>query len=384
MENKTQTSNKRQSKSSLDQGKKRISSPNQHHKRRTHALRTNKISLSDKRIALTNAQETDLKEVEDKSIKKILSSDIKIEQGKNIIYFAGTHPGTDESGTIKENQDSFSFIENVFGLDNCNIYSVMDGHGTNGHFVSQFCGEALKKFFSDENNFITKKEKGKLTKDLLYQKLTSNNYSLLKKFFNKLQEDLINASFDTHFSGTTMVVIYQIDNKIICSNIGDSRAILVSNIGNEDFQAIKLSNDQKPTNPEEQKRIEESGGEIATCDDEKENEGIKRVWVKGEKFPGIAISRTLGDEVAKSVGVICTPEFIEKNYSSESYIIVASDGLWEFYSDEQVKDLSYKQFLSGDYIGLVKTLMIEVSGEWGAEGPIRDDITVICHVLNKK
>ncbi len=384
MENKTQTSNKRQSKSSLDQGKKRISSPNQHHKRRTHALRTNKISLSDKRIALTNAQETDLKEVEDKSIKKILSSDIKIEQGKNIIYFAGTYPGTDESGTIKENQDSFSFIENVFGLDNCNIYSVMDGHGTNGHFVSQFCGEALKKFFSDENNFITKKEKGKLTKDLLYQKLTSNNYSLLKKFFNKLQEDLINASFDTHFSGTTMVVIYQIDNKIICSNIGDSRAILVSNIGNEDFQAIKLSNDQKPTNPEEQKRIEESGGEIATCDDEKENEGIKRVWVKGEKFPGIAISRTLGDEVAKSVGVICTPEFIEKNYTSESYIIVASDGLWEFYSDEQVKDLSYKQFLSGDYIGLVKTLMIEVSGEWGAEGPIRDDITVICHVLNKK
>jgi serine/threonine protein phosphatase PrpC len=384
MENKTQTSNKRQSKSSLDQGKKRISSPNQHHKRRTHALRTNKISLSDKRIALTNAQETDLKEVEDKSIKKILSSDIKIEQGKNIIYFAGTHPGTDESGTIKENQDSFSFIENVFGLDNCNIYSVMDGHGTNGHFVSQFCGEALKKFFSDENNIITKKEKGKLTKDLLYQKLTSNNYSLLKKFFNKLQEDLINASFDTHFSGTTMVVIYQIDNKIICSNIGDSRAILVSNIGNEDFQAIKLSNDQKPTNPEEQKRIEESGGEIATCDDEKENEGIKRVWVKGEKFPGIAISRTLGDEVAKSVGVICTPEFIEKNYNSESYIIVASDGLWEFYSDEQVKDLSYKQFLSGDYIGLVKTLMIEVSGEWGAEGPVRDDITVICHVLNKK
>ncbi len=384
MENKTQTSNKRQSKSSLDQGKKRISSPNQHHKRRTHALLTNKISLSDKRIALTNAQETDLKEVEDKPIKKILSSDIKIEQGKNIIYFAGTHPGTDESGTIKENQDSFSFIENVFGLDNCNIYSVMDGHGTNGHFVSQFCGEALKKFFSDENNFITKKEKGKLTKDLLYQKLTSNNYSLLKKFFNKLQEDLINASFDTHFSGTTMVVIYQIDNKIICSNIGDSRAILVSNIGNEDFQAIKLSNDQKPTNPEEQKRIEESGGEIATCDDEKENEGIKRVWVKGEKFPGIAISRTLGDEVAKSVGVICTPEFIEKNYTSESYIIVASDGLWEFYSDEQVKDLSYKQFLSGDYIGLVKTLMIEVSGEWGAEGPIRDDITVICHVLNKK
>ena len=132
-----------------------------------------------------------------------------------------------------------------------------------------------------------------------------------------------------------MVTIYQIENKIICSNIGDSRAVLISNIGNDDFQVITLSNDQKPTNPEEQKRIEESGGEIATCDDEKENEeGIKRVWVKGEKFPGIAISRTLGDEVAKSVGVICTPEFIEKNITNNCYIVVASDGLWEFFSNE--------------------------------------------------
>jgi len=49
---------------------------------------------------------------------------------------------------------------------------------------------------------------------MLYQKLTNNNYSLLKKFYNNLQEQLIDATFDTHFSGTTMVIVYQIDNKI--------------------------------------------------------------------------------------------------------------------------------------------------------------------------
>ena len=382
MENKTQNLKLRQSKSIPDPIKKRISSPNQHHKRRSNQLRTNKIL--EKQMSLANPSEKDLKDKEETERKKILASDIKIEQGQNSIY-AGTHAGTDETGNIKENQDSYCFIENIFGLKNCNVYGVMDGHGTNGHFVSKFCGEALKKFFSDENNIITKKEKGKLTKDLLYQKLTNNNYSLLKKFFNNLQTELIDATFDTHFSGTTMVIIYQIENKIICSNIGDSRAVLISNIGNDDFQVITLSNDQKPTNPEEQKRIEESGGEIATCDDEKENEeGIKRVWVKGEKFPGIAISRTLGDEVAKSVGVICTPEFIEKNITNNCYIVVASDGLWEFFSNEYVKDLSYKLYLSKDFVGLIKNLMIEVSGEWSAEGPIRDDITVICHVLDLK
>ena len=261
----------------------------------------------------------------------------------------------------------------------------MDGHGSNGHFVSKFCSEALKKFFQDENNFITKKDKGKITKDILYQKLTHNNYSLLKKFYNNLQEQLIDATFDTHFSGTTMVIVYQIDNKIICSNIGDSRAILISSKGNDEYQVITLSNDQKPTNPEEQKRIEDLGGEIACCDDEKENEGVKRVWVKGEKFPGIAISRTLGDEVAKTVGVICTPEFMEVNLNKDSlYCIVASDGLWEFYTSEIVKDLSVKDYLNGNYIDLVKNLIVEISGEWESEGPIRDDITLVLHVLNKK
>ena len=375
MENKSTPNQKfKQPKANID------SSISHHHKRRSNILRTNKIA--ERRIALDSSHpEPQRKD----SHTKPTFIDIKTEEGKKSNIIAATQAGKDEAGKVKENQDSYAFIENVLDLENCNIYGIMDGHGSNGHFVSKFCSEALKKFFQDENNFITKKDKGKITKDILYQKLTHNNYSLLKKFYNNLQEQLIDATFDTHFSGTTMVIVYQIDNKIICSNIGDSRAILVSSKGNDEYQVMNLSNDQKPTNPEEQKRIEDAGGEIACCDDEKENEGVKRVWVKGEKFPGIAISRTLGDEVAKSVGVICTPEFIETTLSKDScYCIVASDGLWEFYTSEFVKDLSIKDYLNGNYVDLVKNLIVEISGEWESEGPIRDDITLVLHVLNKK
>ena len=35
--------------------------------------------------------------------------------------------------------------------------------------------------------------------------------------------------------------------------------------------------------------------------------GPYRVWLKNENFPGLAMSRSIGDFVAGSVGCICEP-----------------------------------------------------------------------------
>ena len=35
--------------------------------------------------------------------------------------------------------------------------------------------------------------------------------------------------------------------------------------------------------------------------------GPSRVWLKGEDLPGLAMSRSFGDKVAASCGVICEP-----------------------------------------------------------------------------
>lgn len=54
-------------------------------------------------------------------------------------------------------------------------------------------------------------------------------------------------------------------------------------------------------------------------------------------IPGLAMSRSVGDTVAHSVGVTSEPEiFIHELSSSDKYMIIASDGLWEFMSNEQV------------------------------------------------
>ena len=314
-----------------------------------------------------------------KSFTHLNHSEFQITTGKK--YIAGTQQGKDDDGNLKTNQDRFIYIENIFNIQNCNIYGILDGHGSNGHFVSEFCVEEIKKFFSDESNFTSKNNKT-ITKELIYHKLTHNNYSLLKNFFTNLQKELIDATFDTHFSGTTCVIVYQIDDKIICSNIGDSRSILLNKNNKNEYDIIELSKDQKPTNPEEQKRILESGGEIAPCDDEIDLDGPKRVWVKGEKFPGIAISRTLGDEVAKSVGVICVPEFIEVNVSSNSFLIIcASDGVWEFLSNEDVRDIIVKNLSGNDFHNVVKEIIKESNIQWENEGVVRDDITCVIHIF---
>ena len=49
-----------------------------------------------------------------------------------------TLPGKDTSGMQKTNQDSFTFITNINNIKNFNIFGVLDGHGVEGHYVSQF------------------------------------------------------------------------------------------------------------------------------------------------------------------------------------------------------------------------------------------------------
>ena len=73
------------------------------------------------------------------------------------------------------------------------------------------------------------------------------------------------------------------------SGIDDSRAIMVKG-----DKAIPLSIDQKPDDPEESKRIKENGGEISQYEEDGEKSGPFRVWQKGEVYPGIAMSRSIG------------------------------------------------------------------------------------------
>lgn len=49
------------------------------------------------------------------------------------------------------------------------------------------------------------------------------------------------------------------------------------------------------------------GGRVDVNIDDGVEFGPYRVWLKNESYPGLAMSRSIGDLIASSVGVICNP-----------------------------------------------------------------------------
>ena len=105
-----------------------------------------------------------------------------------------------------------------------------------------------------------------------------------------------------------------------------------------------LSRDHKPDLPDERRRIEQQGGRV----DRVYGMGPFRVWLKNENYPGLAMSRSIGDGVAHSVGVSDIPEIKEFDIEKEEplALVVASDGVWEFMSNEEVKGIVEKYYSS--------------------------------------
>ena len=91
-------------------------------------------------------------------------------------------------------------------------------------------------------------------------------------------------------------------------------------------------------------RIKENGGMVDQIQDLYGNKlGPNRVFKEGCVYPGLAMSRSLGDFQAKECGVIPTPEIIEYEINlNTKYFVVCSDGVWEFLTNENVRDIGNK------------------------------------------
>ena len=108
-----------------------------------------------------------------------------------------------------------------------------------------------------------------------------------------------------------------------------------------------LTRDHKPNDPTECQRIVQAGGRVDSYRDLNGNKiGPDRVWLKEEDLPGLAMSRSFGDQVAGTVGVIAEPECREVTLTPDDKVIVlASDGVWEFMTNEEVANTVYPYFL---------------------------------------
>ena len=316
-----------------------------------------------------------LKEVPTLSTLSITHINKKI---RNIYQF--THVGFDGENDKPHNQDT-AFIEQNFASNNTYFYmSVCDGHGLDGHGVSGYIKKILPKK-------LTKLLKGKDLEHPTPNEKTEINKLIIQGFKSSNNDLIRNTTINSVFSGSTCVSVIFTPSKLISANIGDSRAV----IGRFDectskWSSWNLTRDHKPTDKDEAKRILNASGRIQAFVDEETGEfvGPKRVWLKEDDVPGLAMTRSFGDRVAATIGVVCEPEILEYELTDkDKFVLIASDGIWEFISSSEVVDIIKDFYIKNDMKGCCEYLYLESKKRWLREEEVIDDITMVLVFYDK-
>ena len=324
------------------------------------------------------------------------------------------------------NQDVVFMNPNFLLIKNSYFFGVCDGHGINGHYISSYIKQILPAYLNyiEIDNYISKKNKSldimlsslynksenSSVKDIhiikyFYDKFQINpsEFSFMKNRFSEISKNLKESlnninynliktkqSFDTEKSGSTVCIGFLNNKNLIFANIGDSRAILCS-CNNNIWKSSQLTKDHKPKDQSEYDRIISSGGTVSRMINIEKNDeeiGPYRVWDKTQdKGPGLAMSRSIGDAHAKTLGVLAEPDIFEYTLNEgDKFIVCATDGIWEYLSNDDVMDTIKDIYENnGKAEEACEILVKRASSEWRKENnKTMDDISCAIIFLNVK
>ena len=277
----------------------------------------------------------------------------------------GLRPGPRGAGGAKINQDRGVVCWPFNDSFNEALLCIFDGHGRRGEEVSEYAMVTVPELLEGDHA-------------LLRQDATK----CLEANVVKTDEMLFASALGptARNCGSTSTVVYLRDDQCWCACSGDSRAVKGTNRGGK-VVAADLSNDHKPDLPEEKARILAAGGTVTPAGPDGRP---SRMYADGHV--GLAMSRSLGDGLCKDYGCIPDPEVQQftlrlpptsgpQGDEVDSFLIVASDGVWEFITSQEACELVSKFESATD---AVTQLVQEASDRWHKfEGSYRDDITAI-------
>lgn len=265
------------------------------------------------------------------------------------------------------NQDDFC----IYSTDCISIFGVFDGHGPYGHDISNYVRCRLPETVVRDKRF----------RDDPKQALKDG----FKTTHDRCVEDSIKygSTFDCALSGTTATVALIREGSLYIANVGDSRAVLARSSPGGELKAEDLTADHKPDCSEaERKRIEDSGkGQVRRL----EGDIPHRVFLKDKMYPGLSMTRSIGDTVGVEAGVISTPAVISKRMQQDwRLLLVCSDGVWEFISSQEAVNI-VSPFMPNECQKAAEALASKAWNRWiEEEENVVDDITVIISWLGGK
>ncbi|XP_038878756.1 protein phosphatase 2C and cyclic nucleotide-binding/kinase domain-containing protein isoform X1 [Benincasa hispida] len=276
----------------------------------------------------------------------------------------------------KANQDSFC-IHTPFGNNpDDHFFGVFDGHGEFGAQCSQFVKRKLCENLLRNSRFHSD------AVEACHAAYLSTN--------SQLHADIL----DDSMSGTTAITVLVRGRTIYVANSGDSRAVIAERRGKE-VVAVDLSIDQTPFRTDELERVKLCGARVLTLD---QIEGLKnpdvqcwgteegddgdppRLWVPNGMYPGTAFTRSIGDSIAETIGVVATPEIVVLELTPDHpFFVVASDGVFEFLSSQTVVDMVSKY---KDPRDACAAIVAESYRLWLQFETRTDDITILVVHIN--
>jgi len=275
----------------------------------------------------------------------------------------------------KPNQDRLLVETELLGDKNQMFFGVFDGHGTTGHDCAQFAQENVLAALCDAPDFNN-----------------SNEWGIQKALHTamiKVNTDMHQAEgVDDLMSGTTAITVLLRNGELCVANVGDSRAILLQGTGEGGSWVAKdLSQDHTPFREDELERVKAGGSQVITLDEleglcgprqpsEWTQEDPPRCYVPFCGYPGTGFTRSIGDAVAKNIGVVAAPEvLIHPITQIDQAFLLCSDGVTEFLSSQQIADILWHQ--RDDLLAAATTLAKEAQRLWIQELACTDDITII-------
>lgn len=209
---------------------------------------------------------------------------------------------------------------------------------------------------------------------------------IIKSFLITDSDYLSTSTNPSH--GSTASTILILGSRLYCANVGDSRTILCRN-----FKSMALSNDHKPSRPDEAKRITEAGGIIfnnrvmgqlaitrAFGDVGLKKSNLSNEERKKESNEGYNLSNNFESEINWPL-IIAEPEIEVVTITDEDqFVLLACDGLYDVMTNDEIIQFVLEHM--SKYKDTEKCCH-DLTTEAIKHRNSRDNVSVILVILNK-
>ena len=236
--------------------------------------------------------------------------------------------GKKQNRANKVNQETYFIEKNINGINNFNIFGVLDIHNKN----AQSQNKLTKGFIIDQikNHPLIKNEKDAIK---IYSTLKSNNYKILSNIFFEANKLNFMQQFDKKTKRSTYIILVQILDHIISVNAGDSKAILIYDKNHNDEKLLESKIHQLT--------------EVFQPDD-----NTKKV---------VSISQIVEYNINKS----------------NKYFVIGSPEFWRIISNDECMKIGNEYYLKNDSLGLCKEFYRKITTIKYVNDFNLDDISII-------